>query len=254
MQIGMIGVGRMGANMVQRLLADGHQCVVYDQDNTAQAELVGAGAVSTESLEALVAALESPRVIWMMLPASAVDYVVGQLGEILASGDTVIDGGNSNFQDDRRRAETLAGGKIHYVDVGTSGGVWGRERGYCLMIGGDKQVVQQLDPLFQSLAPAADSVPQTRARSAGKSTADKGYLHCGGHGAGHFVKMVHNGIEYGLMAAYAEGFALLDKAAQAESGLTLDVDSGEVAELWRRGSVVGSWLLDLAAESLHEDQ
>lgn len=232
MQIGMIGVGRMGANMVQRLLADGHQCVVYDQDNTAQAELVGAGAVSAKSLESLVVALESPRVIWMMLPASAVDYVVGQLGEILASGDTVIDGGNSNFQDDRRRAETLAGGKIHYVDVGTSGGVWGRERGYCLMIGGDKQVVQQLDPLFQSLAPAADSVPQTRARSAGKSTADKGYLHCGGHGAGHFVKMVHNGIEYGL---------------------TLDVDSGEVAELWRRGSVVGSWLLDLAAESLHED-
>ncbi len=253
MQIGMIGVGRMGANMVQRLLADGHQCVVYDQDNTAQAELVGAGAVSTESLESLVAALESPRVIWMMLPASAVDYVVGQLGEILASGDTVIDGGNSNFQDDRRRAETLAGGKIHYVDVGTSGGIWGRERGYCLMIGGDEQVVQQLDPLFQSLVPAADSVPQTRARSAGKSTADKGYLHCGGHGAGHFVKMVHNGIEYGLMAAYAEGFAVLDKAAQAETGLTLDVDSGEVAELWRRGSVVGSWLLDLAAESLHED-
>lgn len=237
MQIGMIGVGRMGANMVQRLLADGHQCVVYDQDNTAQAELVGAGAVSTESLESLVAALESPRVIWMMLPASAVDYVVGQLGEILASGDTVIDGGNSNFQDDRRRAETLAGGKIHYVDVGTSGGIWGRERGYCLMIGGDKQVVQQLDPLFQSLVPAVG----------------KGHLHCGGHGAGHFVKMVHNGVEYGLMAAYAEGFAVLDKAAQTDTAPILDVDSGEVAEVWRHGSVVGSWLLDLAAGALHED-
>jgi 6-phosphogluconate dehydrogenase len=233
----MIGVGRMGANMVQRLLADGHQCVVYDQDKTAQAELVSAGAAPADRLESLIASLESPRVIWIMVPAAAVDDVIGQLDNILEAGDTVIDGGNSNFQDDGLRAEMLAASKINYVDVGTSGGVWGRERGYCLMIGGDKQVVQQLDPLFKSLAPAAD----------------RGYLHCGGHGAGHFVKMVHNGIEYGLMAAYAEGFAMLDKAAQTDTAPMLDVNSAEVAEVWRHGSVVGSWLLDLAADALHED-
>ena len=237
MQIGMIGVGRMGANMVQRLLADGHQCVVYDQDKTAQAEIVSAGAAPADSLESLIASLESPRVIWIMVPAAAVDNVIARLGEILAAGDTVIDGGNSNFQDDPRRAEMLGANKINYVDVGTSGGVRGRERGYCLMIGGDTQVVQQLDPLFKSLAPAAD----------------RGYLHCGGHGAGHFVKMVHNGVEYGLMAAYAEGFAVLDKAGQTDTAPMLDVDSAEVAEVWRHGSVVGSWLLDLAAESLHDD-
>ena len=237
MQIGMIGLGRMGSGMVQRLLAGGHECVVYDQDEKAAAKLVSAGATSADSLESLAALLESPRAIWIMLPASVVDDVIGQLSKLLAAGDTVIDGGNTDFKDDLRRAEALAATKINYVDVGTSGGVWGRERGYCLMIGGDKKVVQQLDPLFQSLAPAAD----------------KGYLHCGGHGAGHFVKMVHNGIEYGLMAAYAEGFAVLDKAAQTDTGPILDVDSGDVAEVWRHGSVVGSWLLDLAAESLRED-
>lgn len=200
MQMGMIGLGRMGSGMVQRLLADGHQCVVYDQDEKAAAKLVGAGATTADSLESLITSLASPRAIWIMLPA----------------GDSVIDGGNSNFEDDRRRAVALATGKINYVDVGTSGGVWGHERGFCLMIGGDKKVVQQLDPLFQSLAPATD----------------KGYLHCGGHGAGHFVKMVHNGIEYGLMAAYAEGFAVLDKAAQTDTVPVLDVDSGEVTAVW----------------------
>ena len=189
MQIGMIGVGRMGANMVQRLLADGHQCVVYDQDKTAQAEIVSAGAAPADSLESLIASLESPRVIWIMVPAAAVDNVIARLGEILAAGDTVIDGGNSNFQDDPRRAEMLGANKINYVDVGTSGGVRGRERGYCLMIGGDTQVVQQLDPLFKSLAPAAD----------------RGYLHCGGHGAGHFVKMVHNGVELLAKTSCFEG-------------------------------------------------
>ena len=237
MQIGMIGVGRMGANMVQRLLTDGHQCVVYDEDKTAQAELVSAGVVPADSLESLIGSLESPRVIWIMLPAAVVDDVIGQLSKLLEAGDTLIDGGNSNFEDDRRRADALATGKINYVDVGTSGGVWGRERGYCLMIGGEKKVVQQLEPLFKSLAPAAD----------------RGYLHCGGHGAGHFVKMVHNGIEYGLMAAYAEGFAMLDKAAQTDTVPILDVNSAEVAEVWRHGSVVGSWLLDLAAKSLRDD-
>ena len=237
MQVGMIGLGRMGSGMVQRLLADGHQCVVYDQDEKAAAALVGASATAVDSLESLVASLESPRAIWIMLPAAAVDDVIGQLSKLLEAGDTIIDGGNSNFEDDLRRAEALATDKINYVDVGTSGGVWGRERGFCLMIGGEKKALQQLDPLFKSLAPAAD----------------KGYLHCGGNGAGHFVKMVHNGIEYGMMAAYAEGFAMLDKAAQTDSGPVLDVDSGEVAEVWRHGSVVGSWLLDLAAASLHED-
>jgi 6-phosphogluconate dehydrogenase len=233
----MIGLGRMGSGMVQRLLAGGHECVVYDQDEKAAAKLVGAGATTAESLESLAALLESPRAIWIMLPAAVVDEVIGQLSKLLEAGDTVIDGGNTDFEDDLRRAEALAATNINYVDVGTSGGVWGRERGYCLMIGGDKKVVQQLDPLFQSLAPEAD----------------KGYLHCGGHGAGHFVKMVHNGIEYGLMAAYAEGFAVLDKAAQTDTGPILDVDSGEVAEVWRHGSVVGSWLLDLAAGALQED-
>ncbi len=262
MQMGMIGLGRMGSSMVQRLLADGHQCVVYDQDKKAVDRLAAAGAVAADSLDILVGSLQAPRAIWIMLPAAVVDDVIGQLVGSLETGDTVIDGGNSYFRNDLRRADALAARKINYVDVGTSGGVWGRERGYCLMIGGDNKVVKHLSPLFQSLAPAEDTVPQTRGRSGDKSTADKGYLHCGGHGAGHFVKMVHNGIEYGLMAAYAEGFAMIDKvgkegvappAGPADTGLMLDVDSGEVAELWRRGSVVGSWLLDLAAENLHED-
>ncbi len=237
MQIGMIGLGRMGSGMAQRLLADGHECVVYDQDSKAVDRLASGGAVAANSLDALVSSLQAPRTIWVMLPASVVDDVIGQLVALLQAGDTVVDGGNTDFKDDLRRAEVFAATNLNYVDVGTSGGVWGRERGYCLMIGGDKKVVQQLDPLFQSLAPAAD----------------KGYLHCGGHGAGHFVKMVHNGIEYGLMAAYAEGFAVLDKAAQTDTAPILDVDSGEVAEVWRHGSVVGSWLLDLAAGALRED-
>ncbi len=237
MQIGLIGLGRMGSGMAQRLLADGHECVVYDQDSKAVDRLASGGAVAANSLDALVSSLQAPRTIWIMLPASVVDDVIGQLVALLQAGDTVVDGGNTDFKDDLRRAEVFAATNLNYVDVGTSGGVWGRERGYCLMIGGDKKVVQQLDPLFQSLAPATD----------------KGYLHCGGHGAGHFVKMVHNGIEYGLMAAYAEGFAVLDKAAQTDTGPILDVDAGKVAEVWRHGSVVGSWLLDLAAGALRED-
>ena len=262
MQMGMIGLGRMGSGMVQRLLADGHQCVIYDQDKKAVDLLAAAGADGTDSLDSLVSSLPAPRTIWIMLPADAVDNVIEQLSGSLEASDTVIDGGNSYYRDDLRRAEVLATHRINYVDVGTSGGVWGRERGFCLMIGGDSKVVKHLDPLFATLAPAADSVPQTPGGSSDNGTADKGYLRCGGHGAGHFVKMVHNGIEYGLMAAYAEGFAMIDKvgrkgpalpAAQTDTRLALDVDSGEVAELWRRGSVVGSWLLDLTAEKLHED-
>ena len=252
----------MGSSMVQRLLAGGHQCVVYDQDSQAVDQLVAAGAVAADSLDSLVSSLQAPRAIWIMLPASVVDDIIGQLAGSLDAGDTVIDGGNSYFGNDLIRADVLAAEDISYVDVGTSGGVWGRERGYCLMIGGDGAVVKKLEPLFQSLAPAADSVSRTRGRTDSNSTADKGYLHCGGHGAGHFVKMVHNGIEYGLMAAYAEGFAMIDKVerdgmappdGQGGAGILLDVDAGEIAELWRRGSVVGSWLLDLTAESLADD-
>lgn len=253
MQMGMIGLGRMGSGMVQRLVADGHQCVVYDQDRKVVDRLAAGGVVTADSFESLVSSLQVPRVIWIMLPAAAVDDVIGLLVAVLQGGDIVIDGGNSNFHDDLRRADVFTASNINYVDVGTSGGVWGRERGYCLMIGGDKKIVRHLEPLFQSLAPAEDAVPKTRGRTGDTSTAHKGYLHCGGHGAGHFVKMVHNGIEYGLMAAYAEGFAVLDKAGQADSGMMLDINSAEIAELWRRGSVVGSWLLDLTAASLQED-
>lgn len=253
MQMGMIGLGRMGSGMVQRLVADGHRCVVYDQDRKVVDRLAAGGVVAADSIESLVSSLQAPRVIWIMLPAAVVDDVIRPLAAVLQAGDIVIDGGNSNFRDDLRRADVFAASKINYVDVGTSGGVWGRERGYCLMIGGDTKIVTHLEPLLQSLAPAEDSVPPTRGRTGDTSTAHKGYLHCGGHGAGHFVKMVHNGIEYGLMAAYAEGFAVLDKAGQADSGLMLDINTGEIAELWRRGSVVGSWLLDLTAASLQED-
>ena len=262
MQLGMIGLGRMGSNMVQRLMADGHHCVVYDRDQSAVGKMAAEGAVASESLETFVAALQRPRAIWIMLPDTVVDDVIVQLTDLLAPGDVVIDGGNSFFQTDLRRAHDLAAHDLHYVDVGTSGGVWGRDRGYCLMIGGDSKIVEHLRPIFESLSPAKESVSLTHGRSENAGTADQGYLHCGGPGAGHFVKMVHNGIEYGLMAAYAEGFAMLERAGKdgvaasdshIDSRLTLDVDSGEVAELWRRGSVVGSWLLDLAAESLHED-
>ena len=262
MQIGMIGLGRMGSNMVLRLLADGHDCVVYDEDPASREKLVASGAVAVDSLATLVAALERPRPIWMMIPDKVVDSVIANLAGLLDRDDILIDGGNSYFPDDVRRARQLAEQGIAHVDVGTSGGVWGRERGYCLMIGGEAGTVQHLDPIFRTLAPAHDSVPATPGNPLPGSTADQGYLHCGPHGAGHFVKMVHNGIEYGLMAAYAEGFAMLhkagdkspdaDPAAQA-AAVPLDVATGEIAELWRRGSVVGSWLLDLAAQGLAGD-
>ncbi len=262
MQIGMIGLGRMGSNMVHRLLADGHECVVYNRSKAKADELAGAGAVAADSLEALVGALTPPRPIWIMVPEQVVDSVIEQLLHHLDDHDIIIDGGNSYFPDDVRRAGWLGSHGIEYLDVGTSGGIWGRERGYCLMIGGKVESVRLLEPVFRTLAPAPDSVPASPGRSGEESTADLGYLHCGGHGAGHFVKMVHNGIEYGLMAAYAEGFAMLHKARETgvdtpvpadDAQLRLDVGVGEIAELWRRGSVVGSWLLDLAATSLYKD-
>jgi len=262
MQIGMIGLGRMGANMAQRLIAGSHTCVVYDTDPERLDELAAVGAEPAGSLPALFDALQGPRVIWIMLPAQHVDDVIGRLGDLLDADDIIVDGGNSYFADDVRRAATLSKRNIRYVDVGTSGGVWGRKRGYCLMIGGDKGAVDHLDPVFRTLAPAQECAPATPGRSTDGSSADRGYLYCGGHGAGHFVKMVHNGIEYGLMAAYAEGFAMLQKAGSDgvdvvgsadDAHVKLNVDSGEIAELWRRGSVVGSWLLDLAADSLQRD-
>jgi len=259
MQIGMIGLGRMGANMVRRLLADDHSCVVYAPSKSARDGMAAEGAEAANSVEDLVNRLQSPRAVWIMVPDQVVDEVIEQLAGLLTDDDIVIDGGNSYFPDDVRRAQRLKKQNIRYLDVGTSGGVWGRERGYCLMIGGEKDAVSHLEPVFRTLAPGADAAPATPGRANGKSTAHQGYLHCGGHGAGHFVKMVHNGIEYGMMAAYGEGFAMLHKAREAGAsssatqGVQLVADTGEVAELWRRGSVVGSWLLDLAASSLHKD-
>jgi 6-phosphogluconate dehydrogenase len=262
MQIGMIGLGRMGANMVQRLLADGHTCVVYARTRSTRDELAALGAQAVDSLEDMVHTLQAPRPIWIMVPDQVVDDVIAELLGLLADDDIIIDGGNSYFPDDLRRAQSLKEHNIHYVDVGTSGGVWGRERGYCLMIGGENGTVNYLEPIFRTLAPGEDAAPMTPGRINDRSSAHRGYLRCGGHGAGHFVKMVHNGIEYGLMAAYGEGFAMLDKAKQEGADiptgnqvgpLQLDADTGEIAELWRRGSVVESWLLDLAATSLHQD-
>lgn len=253
MQIGMIGLGRMGANMVRRLLAGDHSCVVYDTSRAARDELAGQGAEAAGSLHDLVESLSCPRSIWIMVPDQEVDGVIDGLVDSLDEGDIIIDGGNSYFPDDVRRADRLRRVGIRYVDVGTSGGVWGRERGYCLMIGGEREVVDHLGPVFRTLAPGERAASPTPGRDNDKSTAHRGYLHCGGHGAGHFVKMVHNGIEYGLMAAYGEGFAMLHRAREVDSEILLDTDAGEIAELWRRGSVVGSWLLDLAAASLHRD-
>jgi len=260
MQIGMIGLGRMGSNMVLRLQEGGHQCRCYSRHPETEADVVEAGAFVTGSLDELVAGLQAPRAVWLMVPDPVVDNVIGQLAPLLSPGDIIIDGGNSYFPEDVRRARELAEQGIEYVDVGTSGGIWGRERGYCLMIGGPAEAVRRLEPVFQTLSPARDSVPATPGRDAPGSSADQGWLHCGGSGAGHFVKMVHNGIEYGMMAAFAEGFAMLSRAHDEGAGsgidgapVKLDADPGEVAELWRRGSVVGSWLLDLAAASLHRD-
>jgi 6-phosphogluconate dehydrogenase len=268
MQLGMIGLGRMGANMVRRLLKDGHQCVVFDRSAEAVKELVKEKAFGTNSLADFVKKLNKPRAIWLMVPAGVVDQSIAALSPLLERGDILIDGGNSYYVDDIRRAKDLAAKGIHYVDVGTSGGVWGLERGYCMMIGGEKAVVQGLDPIFATLAPGIGNIPRTPSREELGGTAEQGYLHCGPNGAGHFVKMVHNGIEYGIMAAYAEGLGVLKAAnagkqqAEADAETTplrdpehyqFDLNLADVAEVWRRGSVITSWLLDLTASALAAD-
>jgi len=265
MQVGMIGLGRMGSNMVRRWLRGGHACVVSNRSRGPIDALVAEGASGADSISDLAKRLGRPRVIWLMVPAASVDGILAEVVKHLEPGDTVVDGGNSFYRDDVDRAARLAPSGIHYVDCGTSGGVWGLERGYCLMIGGEPEVVARLDPLFATLAPGRGSIPATPGRTRKGGTADLGYLHCGPAGAGHLVKMVHNGIEYGLMAAYAEGLNILrhanagagDRAADAETAplrnpeyFAYDLDLGEIAELWRRGSVVSSWLLDLTAEAL----
>jgi 6-phosphogluconate dehydrogenase len=265
MQLGMIGLGRMGANMVQRLMRAGHDCVVFDRSAAAVAALTKEGAVGATSLDDFAAKLSLPRAVWLMVPAGVVDQTIGDLAACLAAGDTIIDGGNSYYVDDIRRAKELTLRGLSYVDVGTSGGVWGLERGYCLMIGGEPEVVKGLAPVFTALAPPMESVPRTPGREKKAGTAERGYLHCGPAGAGHFVKMVHNGIEYGLMAAYAEGLSILRHAnvgseqrehdaettpLREPEHYQYDLDIGEITELWRRGSVVASWLLDLTAGAL----
>jgi 6-phosphogluconate dehydrogenase len=267
MQLGMIGLGRMGGNMVERLIAAGHNLVVYDNHADAVQNLVGKGATGTTSLPEFIAKLSKPRAIWMMLPAAIVDTILDQVSAHLEAGDIVIDGGNSYYHDDLRRAHALKAKNIHYVDVGVSGGVWGKERGYCHMIGGEDDIVAHLDPIFQSLAPGVGSAERTPGAEGTPTQAEHGYLHCGPNGAGHFVKMVHNGIEYGMMAALAEGFNVLKMAnvglqTQDHDAETTplrnpdlykyDINVSEVAEVWRRGSVVGSWLLDLTASALRK--
>ncbi|MCJ2096344.1 decarboxylating 6-phosphogluconate dehydrogenase [Methylobacterium sp. J-072] len=257
MQLGMIGLGRMGGNIVRRLLRDGHTAVVFDQNPEAVAGLVEAGAVGASSLEDLVSKLEVPRTAWVMLPAGAItEEAVKALAGLMQSGDCVIDGGNSFYGDDVRRGIELKAKGLHYVDVGTSGGVWGLERGYCMMIGGDKETVDRLDPIFKTLAPGVGDIPKTPNREGRDPRAEQGYIHAGPTGAGHFVKMVHNGIEYGLMQAYAEGFDIL-KHANSEAlpaERRFDLNMGDIAEVWRRGSVVSSWLLDLTAQALAGDE
>ena len=248
MQLGMVGLGRMGANMVRRLMRDGHDCVVFDLSADAVKELEGEGATGAASLQDLAVKLAKPRAAWVMVPAGdPTDKTVTALAEFLDAGDIIIDGGNSYFKDDLRRAEQLAGKGIHYVDVGVSGGVWGLERGYSQMIGGPKQAVERLDPVFKTLAPGVGEIERTPGRENDPAPVEYGYLHCGPSGAGHFVKMVHNGIEYGLMQAYAEGFDLLKSVER------YDFDMANVAEVWRRGSVITSWLLDLTATALLKD-
>jgi 6-phosphogluconate dehydrogenase len=268
MQLGMIGLGRMGANMVERLMAAKHDLVVYDTHPDAVKRLVGVGATGTSTLKDFVAKLKKPRAVWLMVPAAVVDPILAQVTPLLEAGDIVIDGGNSYYHDDIRRAAELKGKGIHYVDVGVSGGVWGKERGYCHMIGGEDDIVKHLDPIFRTLAPGVDAAPRTPGASGAPTQAEWGYLHCGPNGAGHFVKMVHNGIEYGLMAAYAEGLNVLrhanvgERTQEVDAETTplrhpelyrFDIDIADVAEVWRRGSVVGSWLLDLTASALRSD-
>ena len=268
MQLGMIGLGRMGANMVRRLLKGGHQCVVFDMSPQVVQDLTKEKAVGASSLQDLVKKLEKPRAVWMMMPSANVDKTIADLLPSLEAGDVLIDGGNSYYVDDIRRAEELTPREIHYVDVGTSGGVWGLERGYCMMIGGEDAVVKHLDPIFASLAPGVGDIPRTPGREKIGGTAEQGYLHCGPNGAGHFVKMVHNGIEYGIMAAYAEGFNILHHAnigsqkheVDAETtplrnpkDYQYDLNLCDISEVWRRGSVIASWLLDLTAASLLKD-
>ncbi|MEV5177326.1 phosphogluconate dehydrogenase (NAD(+)-dependent, decarboxylating) [Streptomyces flaveolus] len=265
MQLGMIGLGRMGANLVRRLMRDGHRCVVHDLDPEAMDELQNEGATAAHSLRTLVEALERPRNVWLMLPAAVVQPTLDELTTLLDPGDIVIDGGNSYYRDDIARSRQLAEHGIHYVDCGTSGGVWGLERGYCLMIGGEGEAVTRLDPVFRTIAPGRDSAEPTPGRTRTGGTAPEGYLHCGPSGAGHFVKMVHNGIEYGMMAAVAEGLSIIKHADAGLHGRTADaetaplrdpdayqyeIDVAEVAEVWRRGSVISSWLVDLIADGL----
>ncbi len=265
MQLGIVGLGRMGANMARRLVRGGHACVGYNRTSGPVDELVKEGAKGTTDLAKFVSMLAAPRAIWLMVPAAVVDRVLADLMPHLAKGDIVIDGGNSYYRDDIERAKRLAEKGLHYVDCGTSGGVWGLERGYCLMIGGEPETVKHLDPIFATLAPGVGSIPPTAGRVPGVGTAERGYLHCGPHGAGHFVKMVHNGIEYGLMAAYAEGLNILKHANVGKQGREVDAETtplrnpeyyqydlnlADVTEVWRRGSVVSSWLLDLTAEAL----
>jgi 6-phosphogluconate dehydrogenase len=267
MQLGMIGLGRMGANMVRRLMKSGHSCVVFDRSADAVKKLAGEGATGSSSLDDFVKKLLQPRAAWLMVPAAAVDATLAELAPKLAKDDTVIDGGNSYYIDDIRRQNELRPRGLHYLDVGTSGGVWGLERGYCMMIGGDKDAVQRLDPIFKTLAPGRGDVPRTRGREKAGGTSEEGYLHCGPSGAGHFVKMVHNGIEYGLMAAYAEGLNILKNANVGKHAREVDAETTplrhpehyqydlnlpDIAEVWRRGSVVASWLLDLTASALFE--
>ncbi len=269
MQLGMVGLGRMGANMVRRLLKGGHECVVFDMSKTTVSELAAENAIGSDSLADLVKKLQKPRAVWLMVPAAVVDKTIADILPALEPDDVLIDGGNSYYIDDIRRAKELALRRIHYVDVGTSGGVWGLERGYCMMIGGEKPVVEHLDPIFATLAPGRGDIPPSPGREKlGASTAERGYLHCGPNGAGHFVKMVHNGIEYGLMAAYAEGIGILRSANVGKQTHAIDAETTplrdpehyqydlnlpDIAELWRRGSVVASWLLDLTANALAKD-
>jgi 6-phosphogluconate dehydrogenase len=268
MQLGMIGLGRMGANMVRRLLRGGHECVVFDMSAAAVAELAKEKAVGTASLAEFAKTLKKPRAVWLMVPAGVVDKTIADLLPYLEPGDILIDGGNSYYVDDIRRAKELKSKGIHYVDVGTSGGVWGLERGYCMMVGGEADAVRHLDPIFATLAPGRGDIPRTPGREKAGGTSEQGYLHCGANGAGHFVKMVHNGIEYGVMAAYAEGLAVLKAANIGKKSGTVDAETTplrdpehyqydlnlpDITELWRRGSVIASWLLDLQAAALIED-